>query len=68
MNKLYVVTFQDNGGYFWTEPYLADDHGDATEQCLDANPPDIKIVSNVRIPFHMIERAYYLGKPKPLPG
>jgi len=61
--KLYVVTFQHEGT-FWTEAYMADDHDHAEEQCRDANPPEIEIVNNARIPFYLIERAYFLGKSK----
>jgi hypothetical protein len=62
--KLYVITFEDDGGSFWTEAYLAENHDHAEEQCRNANPPDIKIIHAARIPFYMVERAYYLGKPR----
>jgi hypothetical protein len=61
--KLYVVTFKETDGNYWTEPYLADNHEHAEEQCRDSNP-EIEIVNNARIPFYMVERAFYLGKAK----
>jgi hypothetical protein len=59
--KLYVVTFKLDDE-FWTEPYMAEDHDHAEEQCNDANPPEITIVCTARIPFYMVERAYYLER------
>ncbi len=59
--RLYIVTFELDGE-FWSEPFMANDHDDAEEQCKDINPPEVKIICTVRIPFHVIERAYYLEK------
>lgn len=59
--RLYVVTFELDGE-FWSEPYMANDYNHAEDQCNAANPPEVKIVCNVRIPFHMVERAFYLER------
>jgi hypothetical protein len=61
--KLYTVTFFSDGTCY-TEPHLADDFDHAEEQCREQNPEDIEVINVSRIPYYMVERAYYLGKPK----
>lgn len=61
--KLYVVTFKLDDE-FWTEPFMAEDHDHAEEQCKNANPPEVQLINTVRIPFYMVERAFYLEKGK----
>jgi hypothetical protein len=60
--KLYVVTHKDSEGEYWTDLYMADNHDHAEEQSKNENPPDIEIVCTVRVPFYMVERAYYSGR------
>jgi hypothetical protein len=63
--KLYVVVFErEERQEIWSEPYLAYDFDSAEAHCREENPSDIKIIHTARIPFHMVERAYYLGKPR----
>jgi hypothetical protein len=60
--RLFAVTHKADDGEFFTDLYMADNHDHAEDQCKNENPENITIVCNVRIPFYMIERAYYLGK------
>lgn len=60
--KLHAVTHLDPEGEYWTDLYMADNHDHAEEQCKNENPEAHKIVANVRIPYHFIERAYILAK------